>query len=334
MKSAPVVWITKTTRDGDTNARIGIAERINKAYSVLKLPSEFCAIEQAKSHMVTAGLISAENPKWPAVLIGPCFHIPFMQLVKTMSGGKTVIVALRPPVRGLPIKADREDIGKTDIIVSYPYHDNSFLPNVMLCNTVSNRVSQEKLNDEKEKWQPSFSVLSQNRPVIGVLVGGDIGHERKVFPLETAKILGERINRFAEEVGGFLFISTSARTSPECKKAVCSNLTVPNHVFDPKVSTGENPYFGILACAEFLIVTADSMSMCSEAVSTQKPTYILYDERIVEGTHASAVAYLIESKSARFLEADTKVKKFPYCHQNSAENIAQKVHWILGERKS
>ena len=38
--------------------------------------------------------------------------------------------------------------------------------------------------------------------------------------------------------------------------------------------TGENPYFGLLACADAIIVTEDSVSMISEAVATTAPVLL------------------------------------------------------------
>ena len=38
---------------------------------------------------------------------------------------------------------------------------------------------------------------------------------------------------------------------------------------------GENPYYGFLAWADYIIVTADSASMISEAATTGKPVYMV-----------------------------------------------------------
>jgi mitochondrial fission protein ELM1 len=38
---------------------------------------------------------------------------------------------------------------------------------------------------------------------------------------------------------------------------------------------GENPYFGMLACADAIIATADSVSMVSEAVATSVPVFLV-----------------------------------------------------------
>jgi len=38
--------------------------------------------------------------------------------------------------------------------------------------------------------------------------------------------------------------------------------------------SGENPYLGLLACADLIVVTGDSVSMVSEAVATSAPVLI------------------------------------------------------------
>jgi len=37
---------------------------------------------------------------------------------------------------------------------------------------------------------------------------------------------------------------------------------------------GENPYFGILGLSEYLVVTADSVNMATEATASGKPVYV------------------------------------------------------------
>jgi len=330
----PLVWITATSRYGDTNSRIGIAEHIGGAYRVLEMPNEFCTQEQIKNRLVTANLITNNDARWPDVLIGPCFHIPYMQEIKSMSGGKTIIVALRPPVRGLPIKASKQEIDRTDIIVSYPYHNNDNLPNLFLCKTIANRITSEHLDDAKLLWENKFLRFFERGPVIGLLVGGDIGDKRRMFSQDIAADLGDRVNRIADKMKGSVLVSMSARTSLECNNIICSKITAPSYVYDPKNAQGNNPYFGILSSADYILVTADSISMCCEAASSGKPVYIYYDESIVESTHAEIVKYLIESGSARLLNGLEELEKFTYARKNSAKDIAKKVHDVFLKRKA
>ena len=46
---------------------------------------------------------------------------------------------------------------------------------------------------------------------------------------------------------------------------------MPHYLWDGE---GENPYFGLLGLADFLVVTCDSVNMVSEAASTGKPVYV------------------------------------------------------------
>ena len=65
----------------------------------------------------------------------------------------------------------------------------------------------------------------------------------------------------------------SRRTGPDGVRLLRERLAgVPGQVWD---GSGENPYFAYLAVADALIVTADSVSMVSEAAATGKPVHIV-----------------------------------------------------------
>jgi hypothetical protein len=73
---------------------------------------------------------------------------------------------------------------------------------------------------------------------------------------------------------GSLLISTSARTSKRTVEEFQRQFTVPNCLYDWRADDESNPYFGILALSDELIVTADSISMLGEACATGKPVYM------------------------------------------------------------
>ena len=71
-----------------------------------------------------------------------------------------------------------------------------------------------------------------------------------------------------------LLVTSSRRTGKENTDALKSALTgAPAFVWDGE---GENPYFGILGLCDYLVVTADSVNMISEACASGRPVYI-YD---------------------------------------------------------
>ena len=68
-------------------------------------------------------------------------------------------------------------------------------------------------------------------------------------------------------------VTMSRRTGPEMEAAIRDALAgTTAFIWDGQ---GENPYFGLLALADHLLVTEDSASMVSEAAVTGKPISIV-----------------------------------------------------------
>jgi len=70
-----------------------------------------------------------------------------------------------------------------------------------------------------------------------------------------------------------LMLTPSRRTAPEVVQALRERLEPAGaFVWDMQ---GENPYFGMLALADAIVVTEDSVSMVSEAVATPAPVLLV-----------------------------------------------------------
>ena len=67
-------------------------------------------------------------------------------------------------------------------------------------------------------------------------------------------------------------ITASRRTGGDNAQLLQNALKGPNIYFWD--GTGDNPYFALLGFADYIIVTEDSVSMTSEAISTGKPVYV------------------------------------------------------------
>src|SRR5262249_53891721 len=70
-----------------------------------------------------------------------------------------------------------------------------------------------------------------------------------------------------------LLVTTSRRTHPLAADALRAALSVPVY-FHRWSPDGKNPYLALLAIADFIVVTGDSISMCAEACAAGKPVYI------------------------------------------------------------
>lgn len=161
-------------------------------------------------------------------------------------------------------------MGEFDLM-AVPWHDriDSALPAVLRITGAPHRVTPKRLDREAEHWRERFD--GDPHPLIGVLVGG--ATKNRPFTAAMAGDLVNKLRGLQTETGGTLLITTSRRTPPPVVEVLERELPQPCWLY--KVgSPGENPYFGLLALSDALVVTGDSVSMCSEACGTRGPVFI------------------------------------------------------------
>jgi hypothetical protein len=77
----------------------------------------------------------------------------------------------------------------------------------------------------------------------------------------------------AAETGAGILLTPSRRTGRDVEAALRQALAgTPCYIWDGK---GDNPYLALLALSDFLVTTADSVNMVSEACFTGKPVYVV-----------------------------------------------------------
>ena len=196
------------------------------------------------------------------------FATPLPPVVMGAGGaGARVAAALRrKDVRAVAIQHPRMALEKFDAVLA-ARHDGISGPNVIVTRTALHRVTQARLAAEREHWAARFA--GYRRPLVAVLLGGSNGRYR--FEAAQAHTLAAQLAQVAREAG--LLITPSRRTAPEVIAILRAALEpLGAWIWD---FSGENPYFGMLACADAVIVTADSVSMVSEAVATHVPVYLV-----------------------------------------------------------
>jgi mitochondrial fission protein ELM1 len=109
------------------------------------------------------------------------------------------------------------------------------------------------------------------RPYVSVLIGGSNAAYR-LGPAEMTS-LARQLVTVARDLKASLLVTPSRRTSEECLAILRAELApVPHYLWN---MSGENPYFGLLGLADYIVVTADSVNMVSESASTGKPVYVV-----------------------------------------------------------
>jgi mitochondrial fission protein ELM1 len=200
------------------------------------------------------------EPPWPDLIVccGRAAAAPTAEIGR-LSGGRTKIVAIQNP---------RIDPKRFDLIV-VAVHDSLRGPNVLATEGALHRVTPAKLEQGRAQFEPVFAHLP--RPLVAVLIGGTNAHYR--LDEAGAAEIGRKLADLSATTGAGLVITPSRRTDPAAIAAMRANLPTERTWFWD--GNADNPYFGMLALADHVLVTADSVSMASEATATGKPVHIL-----------------------------------------------------------
>lgn len=310
----PIIWVLADDRAGNVSQAIGAAEALEMPYQIKDI--NYTKMASLPNIIRGASLLGLDKQNsseliapWPDLVIAAGRKTaPIARYIKKQSGGKVKLVQIMWP--GFPS-------GDFDLIVT-PAHDQiENKPNLMRTVGAINKINEKTLAIARKQWQEKFAEIP--RPLIAVLIGGDT--KKGVFTKKHAKDLLESIKGFE----GGLLVTTSRRTNNEVREFIQTNISTAN--FYSPDSGGENPYMGYLACADIIIASGDSISMCSEAASTGKPVYIFAPKDITPKKHQSFHKALYKNGHAAPLTEACK----PYSPRPLAEaqEVAMEIKKLL-----
>lgn len=258
MSAAATSWILSEGYAGLQAQALGLAEAAGLA------PELRVLAPRAPWKWVAAAL-------WPAPLavVPEAVRAPRPDLVIGCGGvAAAVNAALRrsgQPV--VQVQHPRMDPRRFDLIV-VNRHDELTGPNVLVTRTALHRVTPARLAAAADVWRPRFAHLK--RPLVAVLVGGSNGRFR--LDAGVGKELAGQLATMIRSDGVGVAVTPSRRTDPTVTRVLAETLEpLGGYVWD---GVGDNPYFGMLAVADAIIVTIDSVSMVSEAVATAAPVML------------------------------------------------------------
>ncbi|MBH9970059.1 MULTISPECIES: mitochondrial fission ELM1 family protein [unclassified Commensalibacter] len=166
------------------------------------------------------------------------------------------------------IQNPRIALNKFDLIIANP-HDNIKADNVLVSRNALHHITPSLLSENLHYWN---SILHDPvKPLVSVLLGGNNG--RFKFGVKEAEQIAYQLKRVITKNNISLAVTPSRRTNPSALKRLKEILS-PFSVYIWN-GEGENPYLGLLACADYILVTIDSVSMVSEAIATSVPVMIL-----------------------------------------------------------
>jgi mitochondrial fission protein ELM1 len=209
--------------------------------------------------------------RWPAPLrvVRDAIQPPLPDIIVGCGGVAAAVGAAlrRPGLAVVQVQNPRIDPRRFDLIVANR-HDELTGPNVVVTRTALHRATPERLGDAAEEWRERMADLP--RPLVAVLVGGSNGRFRLDAPVAAA--LGTQLAEMIRRDGVGVALTPSRRTDPAAVRVRTEMLEpLGGFVWDGE---GENPYFGLLALADAIVVTMDSVSMVSEAAATAAPVLV------------------------------------------------------------
>lgn len=198
---------------------------------------------------------------WPDIIIASGrVTAPVLRVMGAKSKGHAFTLYLQDP-RAWRSRFD---------MIWMPEHDQATGPNIVKTLTSPHGLRPNDLAQARERPDPRLAALQG--PRLAISLGGPSGAH--VFtPADCEALVA--IARSGAQAGFCLTITPSRRTPPELMRALGEALAdlPPERCFIWD-GTGENPYVAMLANADCIVVTADSVNMVGEAAATGAPVYL------------------------------------------------------------
>lgn len=293
------LWVLLDSRTGSVGQARGVIQQLNpENYDISEKILEYTKLSGLPNFLRGKTLIGlSPNSKkqisapFPDMVLSTSRRtVPVARFIKKQNRATKLIQIMHPGRTGL----------KEFDLVLVPEHDKNKVsyPNIKYIVGAPHRMTSKTLAEAEKTWTPRFSDLP--KPLTAVIVGGAI--KNKEFSLENAAELGKKIKELKQKTGGSILITTSRRTGAKAEKVIMDSLAgIPAYTFlwgDKK----ENPYTGYLACADNIVVTGDSVSMCCEACGTGKPVFVFTGRHWLTRKHIRFIASLYKNGYAAALK--------------------------------
>ena len=311
-------------RKGSSNQAEGIALALKNQMKIVKKNIVYNCFGSFPNYIRGRTLIGVNRdksdditPPWPDLVLSSTRRtVPVARYIRKKSNNKTKIIQLMYPSGGI-------GIGDMDMIV-VPQHDkdkNKQSPKSLVITGAPTKIFADTLAQEQKHWNTVFDNLP--KPLTAVIIGGAI--KNKPWPLDNAEDLADELKKLHEKIGGSFLITSSRRTGKQAEKIIMDkikNIPCYTHLWEEKK---ENPIMGFYACADLIVVTADSVSMCSEACGTGKPVLLFIGHDWLTPKHCRFANSLIEKGYAVDIKQPDALSFRPKAILNDANFIATKI---------
>lgn len=266
----PRVWLLLSNRPGDNNQLFALAEALGYRFEAKDLRFNRRRKLRPLNGSGLAGIAPESRrliqPPWPELVIGAGYPaVPIARYIRGQSDGRTKIVH---------VGNARERIDDFDLHLTTPQYPAMASPNTIeLPFPIGNPAKAVQPTREELEWLDAYP-----RPRRLIAVGGparywELDHGALREAIRTVRDKKPR---------GSVIVATSHRTLASTRNLLKCFLSPSDEAIVEAF-----PRFGaLLSQADEIYVTADSVSMISEAVLSSKPTGLIPIRRSIRGQFA------------------------------------------------
>jgi uncharacterized protein len=264
VSDGPCIWVLLGHRRGDNNQLLALAEALGIPFETRTIYyRQLSRLRRKIFRRAAFGHVTGSSrrwlaPPWPDVVIGIGQRtVPVARWIRKRSGGRAKLVRLGHP---------RAPNRWFDLVITthqYPVHPGN---NVLTLPLAMNRFRTPPLpTAEEQAW-----LEARPRPHLLLSLGGTA----PMWQLDLAALrdAAAKLARRAADADGTLLVVASPRTPPEARDVVREAARDSRHV---AVVEDEVRYPVLLTDADEHFITADSISMISEAIVTGKPVGLI-----------------------------------------------------------
>jgi mitochondrial fission protein ELM1 len=266
--SPPTVWLLLGNRRGDNNQLMALAEGLGFPYEAKALDYNALRripfLRQPSLLLLTRKSRALIKPPWPDLVIGVGYgSVPVARYIRRQSPGTRLVIVGNP----------RSSIDDLDLLITTPQYSQPPAPNVVaLPMPIGNPAKAVTPTGDEARW-----LRSHPGPLRLIAVGGPARYW-KIDQSELRRAIAA-VRKRCDSEGGTAIAAFSPRTDKSTRRTVAEALA------GSRFPLLDNfPRFAVLlARSDEFYVTADSVSMISEAMLTGKPVATIPIARSVRG---------------------------------------------------
>lgn len=318
------IWVLGDDRPGNTNQAIALAQELGHPYTVKYL--QYNKYRLLPNWFLAKKPLHVNKDILQALLSCPAPGIIISSGRRMASLAVYLKKYFRSDIKIIQIMNPCLDFKNFDSVI-LPQHDKirQITPNIIrivgALTNIHSRLDQET------------KILEEHYPEIKNFIAVIIGGSSRQFKFNTKDVesFSQILQNIAKNQPLPFFISFSRRTPAIVKEIIMNNFAKwPNVIYDPS-SKKPNPYVGLLGQAKYVIVTADSISMCSEAASSGKPLYIFYNEDFNLRKHRFFIQQLMDLGIAKKLDESVNfLQEYHYKPLHEVRKVAELVAAQIG----